>query len=29
MNKADTLLKVARTRDAPVFNIAKRTGVML
>lgn len=27
--KLDILLKDARTRDAPVFNIAKRTGVML
>lgn len=27
--KLDILLKDARTRDAPVFTIAKRTGVML
>ncbi len=27
--KLDILLKDKRTRDAPVFNIAKRTGVML
>ena len=27
--KLDILLKDARTRDAPVFIIAKRTGVML
>jgi predicted nucleotidyltransferase len=27
--KLDILLKDARTRDAPVFNIAKRTGVIL
>lgn len=27
--KLDILLKDARTRDAPIFNIAKRTGVML
>ena len=28
-HKLDVLLKDAQTRDAPVFNIAKRTGVML
>lgn len=27
--KLDVLLKDARTRDAPVFEIAKRTGVIL
>ena len=27
--KLDILLKDARTRDAPIFNIAKRTGVVL
>jgi len=27
--KLDILLKDARTRNAPVFNIAKRTGVIL
>ena len=27
--KLDILLKDARTRDAPVFSIAKRTGVIL
>lgn len=27
--KLDILLKDARTRDAPVFDIAKRTGVIL
>jgi len=27
--KLDVLLKDARTRDAPIFNIAKRTGVLL
>ena len=27
--KLDVLLKDGRTRDAPVFNIAKRTGVLL
>ena len=27
--KLDILLKDAQTRDAPVFNIAKRTGVIL
>ena len=27
--KLDILLKDARTRDAPVFTIAKRTGIML
>jgi len=27
--KLDVLLKDARTRDAPVFQIAKRTGVIL
>lgn len=27
--KLDILLKDARTRDTPVFNIAKRTGVIL
>lgn len=29
MSKADILHKDARTRDALVFNIAERTGVML
>jgi predicted nucleotidyltransferase len=27
--KLDILLKDARTQDAPIFNIAKRTGVIL
>ena len=27
--KLDVLLKDARTRDAPIFGIAKRTGVLL
>lgn len=27
--KLDVLLKDARTRDAPIFSIAKRTGVLL
>ena len=27
--KLDVLLKDARTRDAPIFNITKRTGVLL
>lgn len=27
--KLDVLLKDGRTRDAPIFNIAKRTGVLL
>jgi hypothetical protein len=27
--KLDILLKDGRTRDAPVFNIAKRNGVLL
>ena len=27
--KLDMLLKDTRTQDAPIFNIAKRTGVML